>query len=135
MKAKKKSIRTKAQIRAMKERKRRITTAIFLPFILLIVAISAYFTYSFINQSPNQPTKPTPLIESSNSRPAKPHIPKPNLRRNSHRYTRTSQIHERPPPKRKRHSGILQKPTDTQMQHDNFKGAFYSHKSRHDGSL
>ena len=58
MKAKKKRVGTKAQIRAMKERERRIAIAIFLAFILLIVIFSAYFTYTFLNQPQNQTTNP-----------------------------------------------------------------------------
>ena len=58
MKAKRKRIGTKAQIRALKERERRTATAIFLAFILLIVAFSAYFTYTSLNPSPNQTINP-----------------------------------------------------------------------------
>lgn len=49
VKAKKKHVGTKAHIRAIKERERRIATDIFLAFILLVVAFSAYFTYTFLN--------------------------------------------------------------------------------------
>jgi hypothetical protein len=59
MKAKKKRIGTKAQIRATEERERHIATAIFLTFILLIIIISAYFTHTFLNQPQNQTTSPT----------------------------------------------------------------------------
>jgi len=58
MKSKKKPLGTKAQIRASKERERRIATAIFLAFILLIVIFSSYFTYNFLNQPQNQTTNP-----------------------------------------------------------------------------
>jgi len=58
MKAEKKRVGTKAQIRASKERERRIATAIFLAFILLIVIFSAYFTYNFLNQPQNQTRNP-----------------------------------------------------------------------------
>jgi hypothetical protein len=44
MKTKKKLVGTKTQIRALKERDRRIATAIFLIFILSMVILSAYFT-------------------------------------------------------------------------------------------
>jgi len=64
MKAKEKHVGTKAQIRAMKEKERRIATAIFLAFILLIVIFSAYFTYNFLNQPQNQTTNPTSNPES-----------------------------------------------------------------------
>jgi len=59
MKAKKKRVGTKAQITAIKERERRIATAIFLASILLIVIFSAYFTYTSLNQPQNQTTNPT----------------------------------------------------------------------------
>lgn len=59
MKTKKKRVGTKAEIRAIKNRERRMATAIFLAFILLIVIISSYFTYNFLNQPQNQTTNPT----------------------------------------------------------------------------
>jgi len=49
----------KAQVRATKERERRVATAIFLAIIILIAAISAYFTYTFLNQPQNQTINPT----------------------------------------------------------------------------
>ena len=55
---KKKHLGTKTKIRTEKERERRIATAIFLAFILLIVAFSAYFTYTFLSPSPNQTVNP-----------------------------------------------------------------------------
>jgi hypothetical protein len=58
MKTKKKRVGTKAQIRAIKNRERRIITAIFLAFILLIVVFSAYFTYTFLSPSQNQTRNP-----------------------------------------------------------------------------
>ena len=58
MKPKKRRVGTKAQIRAMKERERRITTVIFLTLILLIVIISAYFTYASLNQPQNETINP-----------------------------------------------------------------------------
>jgi len=59
MKSKEKPLGTKAQIKASKERQRRIAKAIFLVFILLIVVFSSYFTYNYLNQSQNQTTNPT----------------------------------------------------------------------------
>jgi len=58
MKVRKKRVGTKAQIRAVKERERRIAVAIFLVFILIIVFISAYFTHTFLNQPENQTMNP-----------------------------------------------------------------------------
>jgi hypothetical protein len=58
MKAEKKRVGIKAQIRAEKERGRRVTTAIFLVFILLIVIFSSYFAYNFLNQPQNPTTNP-----------------------------------------------------------------------------
>jgi hypothetical protein len=58
MKTKEKRVGTKAEIRAIKNRERRIATAIFLAFILLIVVFSSYFTYNFLNQPQNQTTNP-----------------------------------------------------------------------------
>jgi hypothetical protein len=59
MKAKGKRVGTKAQIRAMKEKERRIATAILLIVILLAVGFSGYFAYTILVQ-PSQP-----LIEPS----------------------------------------------------------------------
>ena len=59
MNAKEKRLGTKAQLRAIKNRERRMATAISLAFILLIVVFSAYFTYTFLNQPQNQTTNPT----------------------------------------------------------------------------
>jgi hypothetical protein len=61
MKSKEKPLGTRAQIRASKERQRRIVKAIFLVFILLIVVFSSYFTYNFLSQPQNQTTNPTSL--------------------------------------------------------------------------
>jgi hypothetical protein len=49
MNAKKKRLGTKAQVK--KERKRRIAVVIFSVFVLVIVALSSYFAYNFLNQS------------------------------------------------------------------------------------
>jgi hypothetical protein len=75
MKAEKKRVGTKAQIRAMKEKERRITTAIFLIIILLTVGFSAYFTYAFLTQSSGhslieptlqfKPQNPNPLLKAA----------------------------------------------------------------------
>jgi hypothetical protein len=58
MKAKNKRVGTKAQIRATRERERRITRAIFLAFILIIVILSAYFICTFLVQPQNQTINP-----------------------------------------------------------------------------
>ncbi|MEM3786691.1 MAG: hypothetical protein QXZ59_04845, partial [Nitrososphaeria archaeon] len=54
MKSKKRLVGTKAQIRAEKERERKIAKAIFITLILLIIIVSGYFGYSYLNQSQNQ---------------------------------------------------------------------------------
>jgi len=59
MKAEKKRVGTKAQIRAIKEKERRIVTAVFLALILFIAVISVYFTYTFLNQPQNPSPNPT----------------------------------------------------------------------------
>ncbi|MCJ7423766.1 hypothetical protein MUP01_05805, partial [Candidatus Bathyarchaeota archaeon] len=51
MKAEKKRVGIKAQIRAEKERDRRVTTAIFLAIVLASAALSAYFGYTILNPS------------------------------------------------------------------------------------
>jgi hypothetical protein len=58
VKARKKHVGTGAQIRTLKEKERRIGTAIFLALILLIIIISAYLTYTFLNQSQDQTINP-----------------------------------------------------------------------------
>jgi hypothetical protein len=65
MKAEKKRVGTKAQIRAIKERERRLGIAIFLALILFIAAISIYFTYTFLNQPQNQTSNQTTNPTSS----------------------------------------------------------------------
>ena len=70
MKTKKKSVGTKAKIRALKEGEKRIATAIFLALILLIVAFSFYFTYTFLNQPQNQTINPASTSESPQSKAA-----------------------------------------------------------------
>lgn len=59
MNTKEKHRGTKAQIRAVKNRERRIAAVTFLAFILLIVIFSACFTYNFLNETENQTTNPT----------------------------------------------------------------------------
>jgi len=54
MNAKKKCSSTKAQIKAEKERQRRIGTVIFTALILIVVLFSAYFGYSLLSQPQNQ---------------------------------------------------------------------------------
>lgn len=51
MKAEKKRVGTKAQIRAENERGRRVATAIFLAIILASAALSAHFGYTILNPS------------------------------------------------------------------------------------
>jgi hypothetical protein len=70
MKTEKKHVGTKAEIRSLKERERRIATAIFLALILLVVAFSAYFTYLFLNQPPDQSSiEPTLQFKPENLDP------------------------------------------------------------------
>jgi hypothetical protein len=64
MNAKEKRLGTKAQIRAIKNRERRMLTVIFLAFILLIVILSSYFAYHFLNQPQNKTTNPASNPES-----------------------------------------------------------------------
>jgi hypothetical protein len=54
MKANKKRLSIKAQIRAEKERQRRIGTVIFTALILIVITFSAYFGYSLLSQPQNQ---------------------------------------------------------------------------------
>jgi len=58
MKAKKKRLGTKAKIRAEKERERRIATALFTALIVVIVILSAYFGYTYLNQPQEQTINP-----------------------------------------------------------------------------
>lgn len=78
MKSEKKRVGTKAQFKAMKERERRIATAILLAIILLTIALSAYFTYTILNSSAeNQPSEQD-LVEPSLQ--FKPETPNTELR-------------------------------------------------------
>jgi len=61
MKSKKKPLGTKAQIRAQKERERKISTAIFTALILIVIMFSAYFGYSLLSQPQSQTENPEPL--------------------------------------------------------------------------
>lgn len=58
MKPKKKRVGTKAQIRAKKERERRIITPVSLVFILLVVIFSVHFNYTFLSPSQNHTMNP-----------------------------------------------------------------------------
>ena len=63
MKAKKKRVGTKVQIRAIKERERRIATAIFLAFILIIIILSSYFAYLTFHSSQEEDVLPEPTLQ------------------------------------------------------------------------
>lgn len=71
--AKKKQLGTKAQIRAEKDKERRIATAIFLAIILLAAAFSLYFGYTILNSSPS-------LSFSGPTLQFKPENPNPELK-------------------------------------------------------
>jgi hypothetical protein len=64
METKKKRLGTKAQIRAEKERERKIATTIFLASILLVAVFSTYFTYNNLNQ-PAQTTSLTSQFKAA----------------------------------------------------------------------
>jgi hypothetical protein len=70
---KKERLGTKAQIRAEKDKERRIATAIFLAIILLAAAFSVYFGYSILNSSPS-------LSFSGPTLQFKPENPNPELK-------------------------------------------------------
>jgi hypothetical protein len=69
---KKKPLGTKAQMRAEKDKERRIATAIFLAIILLAAAFSVYFGYTILNSSPG-------LSFSGPTLQFKPENPNPDL--------------------------------------------------------
>jgi hypothetical protein len=70
MKAEKKRVGIKAQIRAEKERGRRVATAIFLAIILASAALSAYFGYTVLNPStPLNSIEPTLQFTPENPNP------------------------------------------------------------------
>ena len=54
MKTGKSRIGTKAHVQAVRERERRMVATIFVAIVLVIILISAYFAYSFMNQQPSQ---------------------------------------------------------------------------------
>jgi len=69
MKTEKKRAGTKAQIKAINERERRIATAIFLTIILLALGFSTYFTYSLLNKSPGpNSSEPSLQLEPKNTK-------------------------------------------------------------------
>jgi hypothetical protein len=74
MNSKEKRLGTKAQIRAIKNRERRIATAIFLTIILLAISFSAYFAYTLLAQPSHnliepslqfKPENPNPLLKAA----------------------------------------------------------------------
>jgi len=70
MKAEKKRVGIKAQIRAENERGRRVATAIFLAIILASAALSAYFGYTILNPStPPNSIEPTLQFKPENPNP------------------------------------------------------------------
>jgi len=70
MKAKRKRVRTKAHIRAIKRKRDTHSQSIFLAFILSILAVSAYFAYTFLYQPPNQSSiEPTLQFKPENPNP------------------------------------------------------------------
>ncbi|MCJ7424581.1 hypothetical protein MUP01_09995, partial [Candidatus Bathyarchaeota archaeon] len=73
MKAEKKRVGIKAQIRAERERGRRVATAIFLAIVLASAALSAYFGYTILNPS-------TPLNSIEPTLQFKPENPNPKLK-------------------------------------------------------
>ncbi|MCJ7561097.1 hypothetical protein MUO79_10855 [Candidatus Bathyarchaeota archaeon] len=73
MKAEKKRVGIKAQIRAERERSRRVATAIFLAIVLVSAALSAYFGYTILNPS-------TPLNSIEPTLQFKPENPNPKLK-------------------------------------------------------
>jgi hypothetical protein len=66
---KKKRLGTKAQIRAEKEKGRRIATAAFLALILLIVVFSAYFSYLILYSSSGNDVLPEPTLQFKPTEP------------------------------------------------------------------
>jgi FlaG/FlaF family flagellin (archaellin) len=60
VKAERKRIGTKAEIRALKEREKHIASAILIAVILTVLVLSAYFGYTFLTQSSNPINNPTP---------------------------------------------------------------------------
>jgi len=67
MKAEKKRVGIKAQVRAENERGRRVATAVFLAIILASAALSAYFGYTVLNPStPSNSVEPTLQFKPEN---------------------------------------------------------------------
>jgi len=67
MNAEKKRLGTKAQIRAEKERQRRIGTVIFTALILIVITFSAYFGYQILSTpspSEGETALPEPTYKS-----------------------------------------------------------------------
>jgi len=70
MKGKKKPLGTKAEIRALKERERRIAAAILLAIILFTIALSAYFAYTILSPSTSFSfVEPTLQFKPENANP------------------------------------------------------------------
>jgi len=134
MKDRKKPKGTKARVQAYKKRLTHIGHAITIATLVGIIAVSSFLLYSMLyspsEQPPINPTlqittdNPNPPTQSRHSRPPKPHSAKPNLHTNSHKHPKTSRIHSRLLPRRKSHSRILQKPTNTWLWLNNSKGTF-----------
>jgi hypothetical protein len=69
MNAKKKRVGTKAQVIALKEKERRIATAIFLTIILLALIFSAYFAYTLLAQPSQDIIQPSLQFKPENPNP------------------------------------------------------------------
>jgi len=69
MKTEKKRVGTKAEIRAIKNRERRIATAIFLTIILLAISFSAYFAYTLLAQPSHNLIEPSLQFKPENPNP------------------------------------------------------------------
>jgi hypothetical protein len=69
MKAEKKHVGTKAKIRAEKGRERRIATALFLALLLIVVALSAYFSYLIFHSSSEGDILPEPTLQFEPTEP------------------------------------------------------------------
>lgn len=69
MKTEKKRVGTKAEIRAIKNRERRMLTAIFLSFILIVIALSAYFGYLIFHSSSGEDVLPEPTLQFKPTEP------------------------------------------------------------------
>jgi hypothetical protein len=58
-----KRVGTKAEIRAVKEKEKQLATAVFLAFILIIIALSAYFSYLILYSSSGDDFLPEPTLQ------------------------------------------------------------------------